>query len=178
MRPKMVDEDDKNLFREHVAGTRQMNNDRVEAPASRPAPRARFSQAADRDVLFESLHGELTPEELETGEELLFRRPGFPDKAFRKLRTGGYLVQAEMDLHGMNSREARSALDDFLRECARERARCVRIVHGKGKGSGNFGPVLKPKLARWLRQRDVVIAFSSATPRDGGTGAVYVLLKN
>jgi DNA-nicking Smr family endonuclease len=56
--------------------------------------------------------------------------------------------------------------------------RCARIVHGKGNGSWQKQPVLKVKLNHWLRQRDEVLAFCSARGNDGGTGAVYVLIKN
>jgi DNA-nicking Smr family endonuclease len=55
---------------------------------------------------------------------------------------------------------------------------CIRIIHGKGKRSrNNKGPVIKTKVNHWLRQRDDVLAFCSARPIDGGTGAIYVLLR-
>ena len=53
----------------------------------------------------------------------------------------------------------------------------VRIVHGKGRGSGQRGPVLKQKVNRWLRQWDTVLAFVSTRQVHGGTGALYVLLR-
>ena len=56
--------------------------------------------------------------------------------------------------------------------------RCVRIIHGKGSRSEEGQPVLKHKVNYWLRCRDEVLAFTSATGRDGGTGALYVLLRN
>jgi DNA-nicking Smr family endonuclease len=87
-------------------------------------------------------------------------------------------VAAELDLHGMTSELARSALREFMAECRRRDHRCVRIIHGKGRGSSNRGPVLKGKVNRWLRQRDDVLAFCSARPVDGGTGALYVLLRH
>lgn len=172
----MKDEDDKGLFRKSVGDAVPLRHEKAEQQRRRPAPRARFTAAARDEVLHESLHGPLRPEELETGDELLFRRPQLPERTFRKLRSGGFRIQAEMDLHGLTSAKARTALDDFLAECARERAGCVRIIHGKGKGSGHLGPVLKPSLARWLARREVVLAYCSALPKDGGTGAVYVLL--
>ncbi|MFQ5981873.1 MAG: Smr/MutS family protein, partial [Woeseiaceae bacterium] len=55
--------------------------------------------------------------------------------------------------------------------------RCVRVVHGKGLGSGERGPVLKRKVDKWLSEWDSVLAFVSARQVDGGTGACYVLLK-
>jgi DNA-nicking Smr family endonuclease len=52
----------------------------------------------------------------------------------------------------------------------------VRVIHGKGLGSGPRGPVLKNVVNIWLRRAEVVVAFGSARPLDGGNGAVYVLL--
>ena len=72
--------------------------------------------------------------------------------------------------------EARDALHDFIRECHALRLGCVRVIHGKGLGSGQKGPVLKAGVDGWLRRWDEVAAFCSAQPKHGGTGAAYVLL--
>jgi DNA-nicking Smr family endonuclease len=77
----------------------------------------------------------------------------------------------------MNAAAAQSSIVDFLAEARREGWRCVRIVHGKGLRSRAAGPVLKALTDRLLRRRDDVIAFASARPALGGTGAVVVLLK-
>ena len=77
----------------------------------------------------------------------------------------------------MTVNTAREALALFLRDVRREHQTCVRIIHGKGKGSRHRGPVLKQKVNHWLRQRDEVLAFCSARPVDGGSGALYVLLR-
>ena len=95
----------------------------------------------------------------------------------RKLTRGGYSVQAEIDLHGMTLAEAKPRLRDFIQYSAQQEHLCVRIVHGKGLGSGHSGPVLKNAVNRWLRQWDSVLAFVSTRQVDGGTGAVYVLLE-
>jgi DNA-nicking Smr family endonuclease len=73
---------------------------------------------------------------------------------------------------------AERVLDEFLRECAHRRVRCARVIHGKGSRSTEGPPVLKRKVNYWLRLREQVLAFTSATRRDGGSGAVYVLLRN
>jgi DNA-nicking Smr family endonuclease len=120
----------------------------------------------------------LDPAELETGEELLYCRPGMQHNVMRKLRRGQYSVEAELDLHGMRVAEARQVLSDFLRHSLDSGIKTIRIIHGKGNGSLNKQPVLKGKVNHWLRQRVEVLAFCSARPVDGGTGAIYVLLKN
>ena len=87
------------------------------------------------------------------------------------------MVQAQIDLHGLISDEARGYVAEFLSHCKKKNIRCVRIVHGKGLGSRNREPILKHKLRNWLIQKDEVIAYAQAKPEDGGSGAVIVLLK-
>jgi DNA-nicking Smr family endonuclease len=85
-------------------------------------------------------------------------------------------VQRELDLHGLTVVEAKAVLRRFLIRALEEQVRCVRIIHGKGLRSGHRGPVLKSTVAAVLRRTGAVLAFVSARPVDGGTGAVYVLL--
>jgi DNA-nicking Smr family endonuclease len=94
----------------------------------------------------------------------------------RKLRRGQYRVESEIDLHGLTLPEAKQGLREFLARSIYEGRRCVRVVHGKGLGSGPRGPVLKNGVNVVLRRTDAVVAFCSARPVDGGTGAIYVLL--
>jgi DNA-nicking Smr family endonuclease len=144
----------------------------------RPKPVARFARAAEREVLEESLRGLPEPFEPLIGDGLFYAKPGVQERVLHRLRRGHFSVGAELDLHGMRSEAARQALTEFLRQVRSGRIRCVRIIHGKGYRSGPRGPVLKQKLNGWLRQRDEVMAFCSARPADGGTGAVYVLLNS
>ena len=69
-------------------------------------------------------------------------------------------------------------IDQFITSVREHGKRCVRIIHGKGYGSSNKGPVIKPLVNQWLRKRSEILAFCSARPVDGGTGAVYVLIKS
>jgi len=85
-------------------------------------------------------------------------------------------AQGTLDLHGLRVREAKPALARFLNYSLASGRRCVRIIHGKGIGSGGQQPVLKQKTNQWLRQKDEVLAFVTAPRWDGGSGAVYVLL--
>jgi DNA-nicking Smr family endonuclease len=113
---------------------------------------------------------------LENGDELNFRRPHVPLRVLKDLRGGKYSIQNELDLHGLTANEARVMLRKFMADVLLDGHRCVRIVHGKGLRSGPGGPVLKVKLNKWLPQWEQVLAFTSAPARDGGTGALYVLL--
>jgi DNA-nicking Smr family endonuclease len=142
----------------------------------RPLPLQRW--ADDRAALADSLSDTVAWEfDNQTGEQLAFKRDGVSPLVFRKLRRGHWILQGEIDLHGMTREEARVHLAAFLSECTRRGARCIRVIHGKGLRSRNREPVLKSRVAHWLAQRDEVLAFCEATPRDGGGGAMFVLLK-
>ena len=132
----------------------------------------------ERAALADSLSDHITWDiGVETGEELVFLRSGLSPQSLKKLRRGHWIIQDELDLHGLTSVEARESLVGFLHACLRHGARCVRIIHGKGLRSKNREPVLKVKVANWLMQRDEVLAFCQARQVDGGGGAVMVLLK-
>ena len=172
-----LSEADRELFRQAVGPVRPVRSDRVGQRPPPPAPRPRAREQDDRAVLDALLSDAGSPEDLETGEELLYARPGLQRSVMRKLRRGQYAVTAECDLHGHTVPEARQALARFLRDATVRGHRCVRIVHGKGHRSRQRMPVLKRKVGGWLRQRDEVLAYASARPGDGGTGALYVLLR-
>ena len=171
-------DDDIELFRKAMRDVHRLDiEERIEAPRRRPPPRPRFSDADDRQVLEESLR--LRPEDfdIETGDELLYCRAGVPHRTFRDLRRGRYRPAAEIDLHGMGAEAAGAAIRRFLDESLDLGLRCVRIIHGKGHGSGHRGPVLKSKTASVLHRQDCVLAYASARSVDGGTGATLVLLR-
>jgi DNA-nicking Smr family endonuclease len=108
---------------------------------------------------------------------LSFQRAGVRTQVMRRLRRGLYPAEDELDLHGMNQAAARDQLADFIVRSRDSGRRCVRIIHGKGYRSGARGPVLKTAVNLWLRRHIDVMAFTSARAIDGGTGAVYVLLR-
>lgn len=171
-------EEDEELFREAMQDVRPLQVEPRHLPARRkPRPRPRQREQDEAAVLREMLSDPVHPEDLETGEELLFIRGGLQQRLIKRLRRGELAIEAELDLHGMFKQEAREAVVRFLDECRRHRIRCVRIIHGKGHGSHQKRPVLKQYVNHWLQQRDEILAFCSARPVDGGTGAIYVLLK-
>ncbi len=175
--PNDIDENDRRLFRDAVAEVRPLENDRIDPVDKRPPPRPQQTRLDEKRVLDDLLGEHPESGELETGEELWFARPGVQHRTLRKLRQGQFSVAAELDLHGMTVEQARQVLGRFLNWASTQPSRCVRIIHGKGRRSPK-GPVLKHKVYRWLRQRDEVLAVCSARRQHGGTGAVYVLLKN
>lgn len=170
---------DAELFRREVgdvapiaAATRAMHG-RMPPPAL-PLQTRRDEQA----VLNEAISDEFDPEVLlDTDESLYYCRPGISHEVVRKLRRGHWIVQAQLDLHGMRREEAREALAGFIRETVKRGLRCVRVIHGKGLGSVGKEPVLKGRVRAWLVQKAEVIAFCQARAHDGGAGAVLVLLQ-
>jgi DNA-nicking Smr family endonuclease len=143
-----------------------------------PAPQPVQTRLDEKAVLDEAISDEFDPEVLlDTDESLFFCRPGVSHEVVRKLRRGDWVVQAQVDLHGMRREEAREAVAVFIRESVKRGLRCVRVIHGKGLGSIGKEPVLKGKVRAWLVQKAEVIAFAQARPHDGGAGAVLVLLQ-
>ncbi len=175
---KTVTDNDIDEFRRAFADAKPLKSeDRVPEAKPKPKPRARFARADERDVLDESLKDDIDTIEHGYGAALRFHRATVGRRTMRKLARGGYSVQDEVDLHGMTLAEAKPRLADFIEYSASQGKLCVRVVHGKGLGSGDRGPVLKNAVNRWLRKWDNVLAFVSTRQVDGGTGAIYVLLQ-
>ncbi len=171
-------DEDARLFREAVRGVRPLAP-RPAPPRARGArPRARFARAERAAVLKESLDADGDDPHLAGGEQLLFQRPQVSRALLRRLRRGEFRMQREIDLHGLTVEEAKLALRQFLISALERQVRCVRVIHGKGLRSGHRGPVLKGAVSSVLRRTAAVLAYVSARPVDGGTGALYVLLSD
>jgi len=171
-------DDDSGLFRRLMGDATPLSKDK-RAPEfkPRPKPRARFKREDEVAVLRESLEADIDEIETGAGESLRFQRPVVGRRTMRKLARGSFSVQDEIDLHGMTVNEAKSVLREFVNAACANGLTCVRVIHGKGLGSGHRGPVLKGKVNNWLRRWDEVLAFVSTRQVHGGTGAVYVLLR-
>lgn len=137
--------------------------------ARRNAAQADLSTAADPLVESEVL-------QLEPNAILEFRRTGVQHGVYKQLRMGRYTIDARLDLHRMIVEQARMTVYQFIRDCMQNDIRCALITHGKGEGRKN-STILKSHLAHWLPQISEVLAFHSAQPQHGGTGATYLLLK-
>ncbi len=168
--------DEHTLFREAVSDTRPLKTDTVEPFRTPVRPEARFRLEDEREVLQQSLEVDLQSVEELSGERLRYQSPAISKQVLRSLARGRYRIEAEIDLHGLVVAEAREALNQFLSRCTRDGIRTVRIVHGKGRGSGPRGPVLKNMVNKKLTLHAAVLGFVSAPVTNGGTGAVYVLL--
>ena len=96
-----------------------------------------------------------------------------------RLRRGEVPVDLRVDLHGLVAAEARRRLGAELERAQAAGLRCVLVIHGRGLHSEGSA-VLREGVAEWLVAAPLagrVMAFTSARPEDGGSGATYVLLR-
>jgi DNA-nicking Smr family endonuclease len=169
--------DEAQTFRAAVRDVKPLAPITPPAGLARRKPRPRKADLAA--LAAESIAADLPLVEanVTAADALSFHRPGVRDQVLRRLRRGQYPVEEELDLHGHSQANARDLLAEFITLCRQAGCRCVRIIHGKGYRSGARGPVLKSAVNEWLRRHPDVLAFTSARAIDGGTGAVYVLLR-
>ncbi|WP_296060570.1 Smr/MutS family protein [uncultured Amphritea sp.] len=130
----------------------------------------------DEESIVDGLNSEVI-NLVETEDELIYATPGVQLKLMKRLKQGHIPWDAGLDLHGYIIDDARTELSSFIRECSNQQLRCVMVIHGKSNNVESQHALMKSYVNDWLRQMDPVIAFSSAQPKDGGTGALYVLLK-
>ena len=171
--------DDSALFLDAMQDVQPLkqNQNRITPEREKKPPIPHKTIEDEQQVLVDMLSDEYEPLESNASDQLYFARPGIQHSVMRKLKRGQFSIAAELDMHGMTVEIARRELIAFLEECQDYNARCVRIIHGKGRGSDGKGAVLKQRVDHWLPQRKDVLAYCSTIPAHGGTGAVYVLLK-
>jgi len=151
---------------------------RVQRESASPPAHPRQRELDERAALEASMSDEIDIERLlDTDASLSYRRETVGADVVARLRRGHWVVQDQIDLHGLRVEEAREALADFLGKALKRGRRCLRVIHGKGLGSVGKEPVLKGKVLKWLVQRAEVLAFCQAQPNDGGAGALIVLLR-
>ncbi len=170
--------EDENVFLNAMSGVKPLENSNAIHEFTKPKVK-RFQQDDFEEewIVNDPLSDELEVTEVDGGDVLSFCRDGIQKNVFKKLRSGGYRISDELDLHGLSVKQAKEILVFYLQEAAQFEGCCIRIIHGKGLSSGKQKSVLKTYINHWLSEHDRVLAFHSAKVKDGGTGAVYVLLK-
>lgn len=106
-----------------------------------------------------------------------FAANGVDRREIRKLKRGAYPPAMRLDLHGMTADEACLSVGQFVEGGRHHRRRCVCVIHGRGLRSPGGVAILKARVRRLLRSHPAVLAFADAPGSDGGSGAVYVLLR-
>jgi DNA-nicking Smr family endonuclease len=181
MSDKKISPEDKALFRQAMAGVKPIKNTekRDDKPLKFPSQgeklvpidptypenkdNARFLSDAINEPVFDHT-------------TLSYQQNPLPLKRIKQLKSGTIAFQSQLDLHGFRGDEAKAALLTYLKKVRLAGIRCVLIIHGKGS-YGAEPPRIKNLVNVWLQQLPEVLAFHSAIPKDGGTGALYVLLK-
>lgn len=168
------------LFREAVADATPLKPpNRIHHPQPSPLPKARQHLADEQAALRESLNAGIgLQDRLEGGDEPAYLRPGLASNVLRDLRRGRWVIQDEIDLHGLTREEARLLLSAFIAEALQEGIRCIRVIHGKGLRSPGKQAVLRQLVRGWLMQKTEVLAYCQAKPHDGGEGALVALLRS
>lgn len=187
-----TDDPDVDTFITAMSGVKRLRIDTVEPHLTAPKPRlrgnaggarqqpdARASATDAADALSDHLDSDAMPiDDLPSNERALeFRRSGIDQRTMRKLQRAQLPIDARLDLHGMNSDQARTQVASLIAHCCETDRRCALIIHGKGHGSAQAGPVLKMRLNGWLRQHHDVLAFTQAPRQLGGAGAAVVLIR-
>jgi len=142
-------------------------------PGAKPKATAKRGPAAPHKAVLQP-RGKPSAPELAPGAA-----PGVDRRTADRLRRGRLPIEAEIDLHGLTQADAHRALTAFIAGQHAAGRRCVRVITGKGTFREGGG-VLRTAVPRWLNEaglRDRVLAISHAQPRDGGVGALYILLK-
>lgn len=185
MSDKDLPDDDDLDFSSMMQGVTRHQNDKVDLnktpkrlrPSDDENMRYKRQMATqDTETLVDGLSSEIV-KLVETEDELIFAAPGVQLKLMKRLKQGHVPWDAGLDLHGFTLDNARTELSGFIRDCSNKGLRCVMVVHGKAYSGEGQQPLMKSYVNDWLRQMPQVIAFTSAQPKDGGTGALYVLLK-
>ncbi|MEI6706248.1 MAG: Smr/MutS family protein [Methylococcales bacterium] len=177
MAKKILTPEDSDLFHQTVGKVHSVKTDKVLlTPTDKPKPYPKPAVINVNGHLIDSVTA-LPIEKVGIEDSLSFLKSGLQHKVLKKLRNGFFGLDADIDLHGLSSDEAKRQLLNFLHRCVEDGCRCVHIVHGKGHRSPDQHPILKNNINLWLRQHKDVQAFCSASPKDGGTGAVFVLLQ-
>lgn len=170
-----LDDDDMDLFMQAVAGVTPIVSDTVPEYKEKPKSPVRQKELDEQQVIMDSINRDYM-DTVESGEELLYVSNGINRQHVKRLKRGQFQIDHEIDLHGMTRDAAESALQVFYQNALNQEYRVIRIIHGKGYSS-EAHPVLKSMVAHWLPRHAHVLAFCSAPPTQGGTGAVLVLLK-
>jgi DNA-nicking Smr family endonuclease len=167
--------DDESLFLAEMDGVTPLKSDNKVKIKKKPGKPLRQAEVEEYSFAIDDVFSDAKMVE-ECPDILSFSRSGLQHKVLKKLRQGNHPIEHTLDLHGLTVAEASKELLAFLGECEAAGVRHAIIIHGKGFRSKDK-PVIKPMVNRWLRSVDNVLAFHSAQPKDGGNGAVYVLLK-
>ncbi|HBE92639.1 MAG TPA: DNA mismatch repair protein MutS [Gammaproteobacteria bacterium] len=169
------DEDDPDFMSRHFPDAKPVRQTRQVIDSQKPKPRKRPQQEP-------SVHPEppvrVQDDEVPIYDVLSYAGNGIQKRLMSQLKRGALPIGDRLDLHGLTVVQAHQQVTHFLQHSRASGYRCVLVIHGRGARSAGNIPVLKMNVHSWLLDNHDVLAFHSAQTRDGGTGAVYVLLRS
>ncbi|NOZ52880.1 MAG: DNA mismatch repair protein MutS [Gammaproteobacteria bacterium] len=174
---KNVSKEDTSLFREMMQDVTPLPQDKIEPPQPKSQPKCDSALTPLEPRPLSRFIEMAYLAEISADETLFFSQSGLQQKRLDKLKHGQCSINGKIDLHGMSIAQAGERLHQFLKTAKTQQWRTILLIHGRGKGSFANKPVIKQHVNQWLRDTPEVLAFCSAIQRDGGTGALYVLLK-
>jgi len=177
-----VSDDDSEFFQQQMGDVEPLKKpaDRVHLKkTTEQIPGMEVRRKAAQQVLAEGSHA-LASEEfiapVKPRDVLSFKRDGIQHGIFKNLRLGKYAIDSRLDLHHLTVVQAQLQVSRFVQDCIKHDIRCAIITHGRGENREKPA-LLKSCTNHWLKQIDQVLAFHSAQPQHGGTGATYLLLR-
>jgi DNA-nicking Smr family endonuclease len=178
MADDFISDEDKALFREHMRSVKPLKekNLRLKPVRTRSPIPPKKCPAPEMEQQKKYYLSDTIINEVLSHTTLSYAQSSLSQQRFKALKNGHISWEARLDLHGLAREKAEDALCRFIHFQAQNNTRCLLVIHGKGGREGT-PPLIKNLVNRWLPQMDEVLAFHSALPKDGGTGAVYVLLK-
>ena len=178
MADDFISDEDKALFRDYMRSVKPLNEKTRRVKILPPPVTEQIKQksTASHPTKKDYYLSDYISDTVYSQSTLSYAHPSLPGTRFSALKKGQIPWETKLDLHGFKTEPARIALTQFLQDQIQNNKRCLLIIHGKG-GHLNEPPIIKNLINRWLPQIDEVLAFHSALAKDGGNGAVYVLLK-
>lgn len=170
-----LSDDEKNLFKEAMRNVKPLKT-KLKNTFKEPAPIIRPKKKINHQIS-EPIHIENKYELVGSEETISFTRNGISKKVLLDLKNARVRYEAVLDLHGLYPDEAATHITKFINNQYIKGSKIILIIHGKS-GKDHAPPVIKNLVNSYLQQIQEVLAFHSAKPKDGGNGAVYVLLKN
>ena len=186
-KPPIISDEDKQLFRDAVAHVKPLKTtERIEKITDNTkkivpnestlehAPIKSHDTLSEENTLFSF---DINQPDIDGDDVISFSHTGLQHKSFSKLKQGKLTIEATLDLHEHTSDEALQKTNQFLIRCQNRGFKTVCIIHGKGHFSVDQKPILKNLLNNYLRGHTCVLAFHSAKNKQGGTGAMIVMIR-
>ncbi|MFA7277016.1 MAG: Smr/MutS family protein [Pseudobdellovibrionaceae bacterium] len=92
----------------------------------------------------------------------------------QRWQNGEEPFDARIDLHGLTQLAAHKRLVDFILSAHQNGNRSLLVITGKGRG------IIRGAIGHWLEApllAGKILDFVQAQPKDGGEGALYILLR-